>query len=462
MRLRQTRRGPFAVLRRQPVRVRSGTSRNYPGFNAFSLCFLFTRDRRIQLPCPYFVYGGHMSLLDQLSAGDAWQAFYEYKTSLACPKAFAKELREYIDSGAYLPVCGRIAAGEPFPLPRRSVISKLGTDKKRVVYTYPYAENMVLKHLTYLMLRRYDHLFADGLYSFRPGRNAKSAVRMLLHTRGISQMYAYKVDIHDYFNSVPVEAFLPVLQEAVGEDAELCDFLSGLLAEPRVYDRGRAVTDRKGIMAGTPVASFYANLYLRELDEHFASVGVPYARYSDDIIVFDVSRGKAEEHAQYIREFLESRSLTVNPKKENFYEPGEAWTFLGFECRGDAVDIAPATVTKMKQKMRRKSRALMRWRKRNGVSGEKAAAAFIRIFNRKLLESPQDNDLTWSCWFFSMINTAESLREIDAYAQECIRYLVSGTRTKARFNVRYDDLKRLGYRSLVHEYYGFEKPQRFS
>ena len=105
--------------------------------------------------------------------------------------------------------------------------------------------------------------------------------------------------------------------------------------------------------------------------------------------------------------------------------------------------------------MRRKARALQRWRKRNGLSGEKAAAAFIRIFNRKLLENSADSDLTWSYWFFSVIDTADSLHEIDLYAQDCLRFLISGTRTKARYNVRYEDLKKLGYRSLVHAYYSF-------
>jgi hypothetical protein len=61
--------------------------------------------------------------------------------------------------------------------------------------------------------------------------------------------------------------------------------------------------------------------------------------------------------------------------------------------------------------------------------------------------------LSWSLWYFPVINTVESLREIDRYAQDCLRFLISGRRTKARYNVRYDDLKQLGYRSLVHEYY---------
>ena len=94
------------------------------------------------------------------------------------------------------------------------------------------------------------------------------------------------------------------------------------------------------------------------------------------------------------------------------------------------------------------------------MGGAKAAAAFIRIFNRKLLENTGDNELTWSAWFFSVINTTHSLEEIDAYARDCIRYLAAGTRTKARFNFRYEEMKALGYRNLVHAYYGYKSGEK--
>ena len=400
-----------------------------------------------------------MSLLDQLSRRECWEKFYEYKTSLAFPKAFAAELRDFIDGEGYLPVCRSIEAGEPFPLPRKSVISKMTSGKKRVVYTYPKAENTVLKLLTWLLLRRCDGLFEDNLYSFRPGRTAKDAVRAMRAVPGLGEMWAYKADVSNYFNSIPVEKLLPMLAEALGEDGRLYGFLSALLGEERALSGRETVREQKGIMAGTPLSAFYANLYLRELDRHFARRGVPYARYSDDIILFAPDRAGAEALAGEVRAILTEHGLGLNPAKEELFDPAEGWTFLGFRCRGDAVDIAPASLEKIKGKMRRKSRALMRWRQRGGYGGEKAAAAFIRVFNRKLLESPPDNDLSWSRWFFPLLTTADSLRVIDRYAQDCLRWLVSGKRTKGRYDVRYEDLKRLGYRSLVHEYYAFQKEE---
>lgn len=395
------------------------------------------------------------SLLDLLSRPEVWEKFYDYKAGLACPKSFLKELRAFIDRRAYLPVCGAIARGERFPLPRRSMISKQSTQKKRVVYCYPPEENVTLKLLTWLLLREYDGLFAGNLYSFRPGRAAKDAVLRLRAIPGVGEMYAYKADVSNYFNSVPVERLLETLETVLADDPRLFAFLRGLLAEPEVLDNGRPLTEQKGIMAGTPLSAFYANLYLRDLDARFAARRIPYARYSDDIIVFGATEEETREHAGFIRAFLAEKGLALNPDKEQFTGPEAGWTYLGFQYRDGVTDLAPASLTKMKQKMRRKTRALERWRKRNGLEREKAAAAFIRVFNRKLFENPADNELTWAYWFFPVLTTDKSLREIDAYAQDCLRYLLSGTRTKARYNVRYEDMKALGYKSLVHAYYEF-------
>lgn len=400
-----------------------------------------------------------MSLLETVSRPETWEAFYQYKVGLICSKPELERLRRLMDERAWEPVAAGIIRGEAFPLPWRREISKMHTGKKRVVYTYPEPENQVLKLLTWLLLRRYDALFSPGLYSFRPGRTAKDAIRQLLSRPGIREMYAYKLDIHNYFNSIPMDRFLPLLEQTLAADPPLCGFLRSLLEESAVLDRGARIVEQKGIMAGTPQASFYANLYLRDLDAEFWALGLPYARYSDDIILFAPSEEEVLGYGALLKKRLTEKGLSVNPAKEALFSPGEGWSFLGFRCVKNTVDIAPATLDKLKGKMRRKTRALSRWRDRTGHTGEQAAKAFIRVFNRKLLECPMDRELSWSHWFFSVINTAETLHIIDLYAQDCIRTLVSGKRTKARFNVRYEDLKALGYRSLVHAYYAYEKEE---
>lgn len=401
-----------------------------------------------------------MSLLESLASPACWEKFLEYKSAQIGGKDALKELEQFVSEKRYLQVVKGIVEGAAFPLPRKAVISKLSSQKKRTVYTYSKDENMTLKLLTHLLLRKYDCLFAGNLYSFRPGRTAKDAVRKLLRNPSLRQMYAYKIDVSNYFNSVPVEKLLPMLEAATEDDPELYRFLRSLLVEPHVLDGRRTIIEEKGIMAGTPPSAFYANLYLNELDHHFEQLGIPYTRYSDDIILFAQTQNEIAALSSDLKSRLQAMGLAINPDKEQFFTPGSGWVFLGFQFQNGEVDIAPATVLKLKHKMRRKTRALKRWSDRNGFSGEKAAKAFIRIFNRKLMERPLNNDLTWSYWFFSVISTSKSLHQIDLYAQDCIRYLISGTRTKGRFRVRYEDMKALGYKSLVHAYYSYEKQEK--
>ena len=395
-----------------------------------------------------------MSLIDKLFEKSSWERFYEYKSGLKCSKRFKKELRDFIDGGAYLEYHTAAEQLEDLPLPSKAVISKMSSRKKRTVYKYPYGFNMLLKLLTYMTLRKYDHIYSGNLYSFRPGVCAKDAIMTICRTKEIRSMYSYKIDVSDYFNSIPVDKLCGLLDGTITDDERLLAFMKALLCEKKAIYENKTVTEQKGIMAGTPIASFYANLYLKDLDEYFKQKGVLYARYSDDIIVFARTEEEITEYKNVILDHLKEKGLKVNPDKEVFASPEDGFTFLGVEVRNGDIDIAPASVTKLKKKMRRKARALDRWRRREGLDGTKAAAAFIRIFNHKLLEVNEDSDLTWSLWFFPVITTPKSLHEIDLYAQDLLRFLISGTHTKSRFNVRYEDLKALGYRSLVNEYYG--------
>ncbi len=395
-------------------------------------------------------------MLEKLADSKTWNRFLSYKTSVAMSDKAEKQLRRFIDEKAYSPIVDNILSGSDFPLPHKAIISKASTQKKRTLYIYPKAESTVLKLLTYLLLRKYDHIFSTGLYSFRPGRNAKTAFVGLSSRRDIGKMYSYKVDVSNYFNSINVDGMKRMLEETI-DDPELLAFLLKLLLNPNVVFEKKIIQEDKGIMAGTPLASFYANLYLKDLDYLFTDRCIPYARYSDDIIVFAETEEKIREYADEIKGFLKNKALDVNPSKEEFTKPGERWVFLGYSYQDGKIDISPVSLKKLKAKMRRKSRALVRWSNRKGIDREQAAKAFIKIFNSKLFEYSEDNELSWCHWFFPVINTDESLHELDRYAQDCIRYIATGTRTKSRYNFRYDEMKKLGYRSTLNYYYSFRE-----
>ena len=80
----------------------------------------------------------------------------------------------------------------------------------------------------------------------------------------------------------------------------------------------------------------------------------------------------------------------------------------------------------------------------------------IKCFNHKFF-GENNRAQTWSRWFFPVVNTIEGMREIDHYLQQCIRVISTGHHSKSNYRVTYSDLKEMGYRSLVHEYYKRKK-----
>ena len=397
------------------------------------------------------------SIISQLDDQAVWEEFLAHrlmKGRFTWP--MFSDADDYVAEEGYLPVARAFKSGEGPGIPERKRINKMGTGKKRTVYCFSPEETRVLKLIAYL-LYRYDDRFAPNCYAFRRGVKASDAIfRLRKELRG-RKMWAYKLDIHDYFNSISIPILLPKLRELFADDPQLYGFFERMLTDDRALADGEVVRENRGVMAGTPTSPFLADVYLMDVDRHFYEAGVIYARYSDDIILFAHDKEELDRHKATMLDFLKEYRLEVNPDKERIYSPDEPFEFLGFRCHGNAIDISEAVRTKMKGKIRRAARSLLRWRAAKGVSAEQAMKALIRKFNAKFFEGDDPDSLSWSRWFFPVINRTEGLKEIDSYFQQYIRYLSTGRHTKANYRVRYKDLKALGYRSLVHEFYLYKR-----
>ncbi|MBR3226966.1 MAG: hypothetical protein IKF68_00310 [Erysipelotrichaceae bacterium] len=213
-------------------------------------------------------------------------------------------------------------------------------------------------------------------------------------------------------------------------------------------------------MAGIPLASFFANFYLLSLDRIFENRGIPYYRYSDDIIIFCPDSKTRDEAFGILKDETERKKLTLNEKKTAFFGPHEKWEFLGFSYCNGTIDLSEGTVRKMKGKIRRKAHSIYRWRKRKNTSFERAARTMIRSFDYRFYDLSGDHDFTWTRFYFPVINSSEGLAVIDDHMEMYLRYLYSGRHYKGNYRVAYDDLKKLGYTPLVNEYYHWKKDNR--
>ena len=405
---------------------------------------------------PLFLFFIMESILTQLTRQETWEEFLAYR--LLKGRFTWHEFDEadsYVEREEYLPLAEKIARGEVLGIPTKKVINKMGTDKKRVVYSFAPDEMMLLKLIAF-RLYDYDGCFAPNCYAFRRGIKASDAIFHINRAIGGRKMWAYKLDIHDYFNSISIDILLPMLAKMMTDDLPLYRFFENMLTDNRVVFNGETILENHGVMAGTPTSPFLADVYLKEVDRYFSEAQVIYARYSDDIIMFAPNQESLEAHKRKMAEFLKQYRLEINPDKEKIYTPDDAYEFLGFKCHANIIDISEATKRKMKGKIKRATKSLMRWRNKKDIEPEKAMKALINRFNRVFFEDGDTEILTWSRWFFPVINNTDGLKEIDHYLQQNIRYLSTGKHNKSNYKTDYAQLKQLGYKSLVNEFYKYK------
>lgn len=396
-----------------------------------------------------------MDIISSILDSSNWEEFISYRLrSRHLTKAEARSWREFIDAKVYLPLAEQLADADFIPpLPAKIVINKTGSSKKRTVYSYPDDFNRILKYICYA-LYRYDSVFSGCCYAFRPTLSVKDAIRKISTRLGSADCYCLKADISDYFNSIDTGRLLERLSFLKEEDGRLYGLFEKMLTADAALDaKENELHLKRGAMAGIPVAPFFANVYLNDTDRYFEKQDLLYLRYSDDILICADSRERLETAKAELLDRLAAEGLKLNPDKLCEYGCGEAVEYLGFRIGKDGIDLSGVTMTKMKDKMRRKAHSLRRWAIEKKLPPERGAKGFITAMNHKLYTRSEDNAFSWSRWFFPCITTDESLKELDAYMQQYVRWCVSGRHYKGNYRISYDTIKSWGYKSLVHEYH---------
>lgn len=401
-----------------------------------------------------------MGILEELCKDTVWEEFLLYKLEKKQLTAREKrQIQDFIQGKKYKVITDRIMEADyTFQPPVKKCVNKSGTKKKRTVYSYCDEESMVLKVMAYL-LYRYDDKMSPKCYSFRRNTSAHAAIVKMAATKSIDDKYCLKADISNYFNSIPAKHLVEVMRTVIDDDKPLELFLERLLLANAAYENGKLIAENRGAMAGIPISPFFANIYLKSLDNYFEKKEIPYFRYSDDILILCKSESEVEKQKQFLETYMGEMGLKLNPDKVHMSRPGEPIEFLGIAyCQGK-LDLSDVTKDKLKAKIKRKANLLYRWRMEKKVDFEKTAKVMIRIFNKKFYDDTDEHAFTWSRWFFPVLNTTDGLKEIDDYLQMYIRYIYSGRHYKGNYRVRYEKIKELGYRSLVNEYYRFRKKE---
>ena len=218
-------------------------------------------------------------------------------------------------------------------------------------------------------------------------RTVKSQLRHFYNVYHTNQFYILKCDVKSFFASIPHDK-LGILVERYFDDEDV---------KKMVY-RFIGLMEDRGLALGLPQSQLLANLYLSDVD-HFCKENIRpdcYARYQDDYILVDRDRNKLEDAFMVLKEMVESKGLTFNPKttivRNNF-------DFIGFNFRVTETGKIVVRLSNSKKKQKRKHIKRMLERLRNG---EIVVEKFADSYNGwRVHASKGDNKAlihSWDCW----------------------------------------------------------------
>jgi RNA-directed DNA polymerase len=222
-------------------------------------------------------------------------------------------------------------------------------------------DRLVQQALHQVMSPRYERIFSERSYGFRPQRNAHQALKQASAYESEGYEYVVDLDLEKFFDEVNHHRLMWLLSRRIG-DKRVLDLIhrfvkAGLL-------QGGLTSQRvKGTPQGGPLSPLLSNIVLDELDKELERRGHRYVRYADDVKIFVSSEASAQRVKESITGYIEGRlKLKVNRKKSRICR-GYELNFLGHSILKEGkIGLSKQSEERIKRKVRQITR------RRRGVS----------------------------------------------------------------------------------------------
>ena len=166
--------------------------------------------------------------------------------------------------------------------------------------------------------------------------------------------YMLKLDIHNFFGSIPHHKLMEMLEPRVDEFAY--NFIYQMIS---IYETGKDENGMPvGIFLGSIITQLLGIAMLDRLD-HIIKENLKiehYVRYNDDMILISKDKEKLVDALNTIIEYLEKIGLSLNLNKSRIYRIDERIEFLRFNYR--LTNTGKVIITVPKYRLKYKKRKL--------------------------------------------------------------------------------------------------------
>jgi len=203
----------------------------------------------------------------------------------------------------------------------------------------------------------FEAMFLDTSYGFRPGRNAKDALREVDALIKAGYTHAVDADLQSYFDTIPHDRLRARVAERIS-DGRILDLVDQWLGQAVLAGLERW-TPTSGTPQGAVLSPLLANCYLHPLDVQMAACGLRMVRYADDFVVLCRSAQEAQAALHEVRTWVQANGLTLHPDKTHVGDcrfEGQGFDFLGYRFEARQRRVRKKSRQKLFDRIRERTR----------------------------------------------------------------------------------------------------------
>ena len=238
---------------------------------------------------------------------------------------------------------------------KRVHIPKPGTNETRPLGIPTVRDRVVQNALRHVLEPILERQFAEHSYGFRPNRGCKDALRRVDRLVKSGYKYTVDVDLKSYFDTIPHDRLIKELRKHVA-DSSVIGLVEKFL-QAQVLDGMDHWTPVAGAPQGAIISPLLSNLYLNELDCHWAAFGYEMTRYADDFVIQCRTAEEAAAALEMVREWTTERGLTLHPTKTKIVHVDiDGFEFLGYRFLKHRRFPRQKSLAKFKETLRSKTK----------------------------------------------------------------------------------------------------------
>lgn len=386
-----------------------------------------------------------------------------------------KVLQEFGDSDYRNKVIDRILNGGYNILPPRVAFIPKDDGSYREVLINEDHDRVILSVIYHIWYDIYHTSIHPNCKSYLRGTGTSSICkeinRQLIEIKHNNPtVVGYKVDIRKYFDSLPKEALIGLLN-SISSNTALDDMILRYYQDDRIWQpiedlpddvdistvqtkeinsRKFFLKDRyKSIAQGCALSALIANLALKEIDEVMAESCLLYVRYSDDMLFYT---NNPDLVWFKLNTYLAKYGLKLHPDKVKLC--GDDFEFLGSRFYKNELRYGSKFIKNTKAELRKYFAV-----DNDKLLDDRYVAKQIRKFQRyklgsirQRLKHTKDEQYSWLIKAFSSVTDIEQIIWLDYLCKDTIRHMYTGS-----WNHKYnyamlpnDKLEKLGWVNLAH------------